>query len=67
VADQEMAKFAERVLAELERVPPWSGVSLRGRPAGCVLGTGRRLVVTRGLLATSRDPRVAGTEAGGSR
>lgn len=47
----------ERLLAAFEKLPPWQGVTFHGLPAGAE--PPGSAIVLRGLVATSRDPRVA--------
>lgn len=57
--NDEMAAFVDRVLNQLQAVPPWSGISFRGMSEHASFGTEVRSAVSAGLIATSRDPRVA--------
>jgi len=57
--NDDKAAFVDRVLSQLQDVPPWSGVSYRGMPQHVSFGTEVRSAVSTGLIATSRDPRVA--------
>ncbi len=49
----------EAFLRGLDQLPPYEGVSFRGRSRAATFGRAARTVVTRGILATSRDPSVA--------
>jgi hypothetical protein len=55
----ELAHLVDRVLADLERVPGWAGLSFRGMPDHASFGRETRTAVAGGLVPTSRDPRVA--------
>ncbi len=48
------------LLRGLSRLPGYDGVTFRGRPAGARFGAAAgQVLVSTGLVATSRDPRVA--------
>lgn len=49
----------EAFLRGLDQLPPYEGVSFRGRSREATFGRAARTVVTRGILATSRNPAVA--------
>lgn len=57
--DKETAEFADRLLGQLARVPTWGGLSFRGMHGRITFGTEVQTAVARGLVATSRNPRVA--------
>ena len=54
-ANQRLTAFLEG----LERLPWWRGIAWRGVTAGSGFGFTEPTVVTRGITAASRDPRVA--------
>lgn len=50
---------ASALLKELQSFPGWSGISFRGMSASAEFGKTANTAVARGLVATSRDSRVA--------
>ncbi|MEI7054739.1 hypothetical protein WBG06_02875 [Nocardioides sp. CCNWLW239] len=50
---------ANALLKELQSFPGWSGISFRGMSTTAEFGKAARTAVARGLVATSRDSRVA--------
>ncbi|GGU44393.1 hypothetical protein [Nocardioides albus] len=53
------AERAKSLLKELQSFPGWSGISFRGMSAAAEFGKTANTAVARGLVATSRDSRVA--------
>jgi hypothetical protein len=62
VTSQEPASTAGNVaalLSALEKMPAYDGISFRGRPASAAFRHPGQVVVSKGLVATSQDVRVA--------
>jgi hypothetical protein len=57
--NDDLTHLVDRVLADLGRVPPWSGISFRGMADHASFGRETGTGVAAGLVATSRDPRIA--------
>lgn len=56
---EQTARMVRDLLSGLAKMPPYAGITFRGIGDGATLGTEVATCVTEGLVATSRDVRVA--------